>query len=100
MCGTCGETGSAGDALLEVEVYLPGIRIDAECPGGTHGDAGPAVYAYIMVADYVLVELYGIGTDLFQIIDTVVDIAAALIVLSSKAVRNSISEINPKPLEA
>ena len=43
---------------------------------------------------------YSLVYNVVVIIDTVIDIAAALIVLSSKAVRKSISEINPKPLEA
>lgn len=43
---------------------------------------------------------YSLMYNIVVIIDTVIDIAAALIVLSSKAVRKSISEINPKPLEA
>lgn len=43
---------------------------------------------------------YSLMYNIVVIIDTVIDIAAALIVLSSKAVRKSVSEINPKPLEA
>ena len=42
---------------------------------------------------------YSLMYNIVVIIDTVIDIAAALIVLSSKAVRKSISEINPNPLE-
>mgnify|MGYP002516110691 FL=1 len=43
---------------------------------------------------------YSLVYNVVVIIDTAIDIAAALIVLSSKAIRKSISEINPKPLEA